>query len=478
MTRSHGQTPRHKGCVARSPLPQGRFGRLFRTLPAAPGYEDAQLQALAETMREMSASGGLGGWNQSGAPDTAGDNPTIPAAFTYFGQFVDHDITFDATSRLQVRNDPEALVNFRTPRFDLDSVYGSGPIDEPFHYDKGSAGRLLLEANTAGEIDLPRNRQDVALIGDPRNDENVLLSGLQIAMIKAHNKLMTEVEADGTIAAEDRFDEARKRLRWHYQWVVIHDFLQRICGSACVESRLTHEPGKGQLKWNLDLYKPKTDAFMPVEFSVAAYRYGHTQVRSAYLLNDTVGVKPTFLGGDAVSEIDDLRGRRRLPGGWAVGWPHFLSIGGSTPQPSRAIDAKMSPVLFDLPGRPEGEAQSLPLLNLKRGQALGLPSGQAVAAKLGIVPMSGAQLGTELDPTPLWFYILKEAELTPDETGVGGRRLGPVGGAIVAEVLLGLLKADPSSYVSEDPRWTPTLPGASGADGTFGLADLIAYATA
>lgn len=474
MSRTHGETPRQKGCVARSPLPHGRFGRLFRTLAPPPEYSDDQLQALAESMREA-VGGGTGGWGQPDAQDAAGDNPAIPAAFTYFGQFVDHDVTFDATSRLQVRNDPDALVNFRTPRLDLDSVYGSGPVDEPFHYDRNAPGRLLLAPNADGEIDLPRNAQDVALIGDPRNDENILISGLQIVMIKAHNKFAAEVEADASIAADDRFDEARRRLRWHYQWVVVHDFLRRVCGPAVIDSLL--DTSAGRAKWKLAHYKPRNDAFMPVEFSGAAYRFGHTQVRSAYLLNDAVGPKPTFVGGDAVGANDDLRGRRRLPVGWAVGWPHFLAIAGSTPQPSRSIDARISPVLFDLPGRDADAPQSLAFLNLKRGQALSLPSGQAVAAKIGAPVLTGAQLGTQLDPTPLWFYILNEAELTPDETGVGGRCLGPVGATIVAEVLLGLLKADPSSYLALDAGWTPTLPGISAADGTFGLADLVEYAT-
>lgn len=426
-------------------------------------------------MREP--DGAAGGWGQPNAPDASGDNPNVPAGYTYFGQFLDHDVTFDATSRLQVRNDPEALVNFRTPRFDLDSLYGSGPVDEPFQYDQTIPGRLLLPSNTAGEIDLPRNGQDVALIGDPRNDENVIVSGLQIAFIRAHNKLSDMVDAEGTVPSEDRFDAARTRLRWHYQWTIVHDFLPRICGGQLIGELLEHPPG-GKPKWRLQHYKPKSDAFLPVEFSVAAYRYGHSQVRASYLLNDTVGVRPIFAPGDTAGELDDLRGNRRLPAQWSVGWPHFLPIQGSSPQPSRRIDSKLTGALFDLPRVVANEPQSLAFRNLKRGQALGLPAGQAVASKLGATPLSGAQLGTSLDPTPLWFYILKESELTTDETGQGGSRLGPIGARIVAEVFLGLLRADPSSYLSLEPTWTPTLPGASGMDGTFGLPDLVAFGTA
>ena len=130
------------------------------------------------------------------------DNEAIPAGYTYFGQFVDHDITFDPVSSLQRINDPDALENFRTPRFDLDSVYGSGPGDEPFQYDRDSIdgvkllvgkGRDVNTGETTSEDDLPRNAQGIALIGDPRNDENIIVSQLQLAFIKLHNKFVDQI---------------------------------------------------------------------------------------------------------------------------------------------------------------------------------------------------------------------------------------------------------------------------------------------
>jgi hypothetical protein len=470
--RSHGNTPRGKAQVARSPLLEGRFGRMFRKLRPAPTYTPEQLQQLAEAMREQDAAGG---WNQPGGPDPAGDSVDIAAAYTYFGQFIDHDITFDATSRLQVMNDPDALVNFRTPRYDLDSVYGSGPVDEPFQYDKDAPGRMLLPLNQHGVEDLPRNPQGVALIGDPRNDENVLVSALQILPLRLHNKLAAEVDQDATVPPELRFDETRRRVLWHYQWVVVHDYLKRVCGQELVE-RLLEVKKNGRPKWGLDFYTPVRNAYMPIEFSAAAFRFGHSQVRSAYLLNDQVGVKPLFVPGPAPSPDADLRGRAPLLSGWTVDWAHFVSINGSTPQPSRLIDAKLSSVVFDLPHVPEDQQQSLALRNLIRGQDMCLPSGQDVARAIGATPLSGGELGGVLEPTPLWFYILKESELTPDTAGNTGRQLGPTGARIVAETLLGMLRTDPASYINQNPTWQPTIPGTNGKDGTFGLPDLIGFA--
>ena len=464
--RIHGMTPRGAARVARSPLHEGRFGRMFRKLPAAPEYSVEVLTALAESMREP--GGATGGWNQGGAQPPDGDNPEIPSGYTYFGQFLDHDITFDPTSRLQTSNDPDALVDFRTPRLDLDSLYGSGPFDEPFQYDQQRDNRMLLSDNGAGDVDLPRNSQGIALIGDPRNDENVIVSGLQIVMLQLHNKLADDVDADPAVPEADRFDETRRRLRWHYQWVVVHDFLPRICPPELITRLLALEDGVPG--WKLRFYRPTKNAYLPVEFSAAAYRFGHSMVRAAYDLNATIGVKPIFVAGDDQPAGSDLRGGQTLLPGWTVDWARFLPIDGSAPQPSRRIDTHLSPPLFDLPRFPATQPQSLALRNLLRGQALKLPSGQDVAKTIGERPLSGADLGGVVDPTPLWFYILKEPEL---EAGNGGHRLGPVGARIVAEVLLGLLRADPSSYLNVTPTWAPTLPGRSGHDDTFGLADLI-----
>src|SRR5680860_567664 len=205
MSGGHGvNRPAGIDFVARSRFHHGRFGRLFRNLDAAEyaaSREETEqaLQALAATMVDPLepsevGNGQGGGWRSSPAKPDKGDNPGIPAGYTYLGQFIDHDITFDPASSLLRHNDPNALHNFRTPRYDLDNVYGEGPDDEPFLYEKPPeneerSGRMLLgSVAESDELDLPRNTDGVALIGDMRNDENVVVSQLQLQFLRAHNK--------------------------------------------------------------------------------------------------------------------------------------------------------------------------------------------------------------------------------------------------------------------------------------------------
>jgi Animal haem peroxidase len=464
--RKHGQTPRQPPGLPLTQGASGRFGRMFELDPC-PLYSNEQLNELAESMREP-----------ENAPAEALDSPKIPAGYTYFGQFVDHDITFDATSRLRVDSDLDALRDFRTPRLDLDSLYGSGPVDEPFLYDQNQQGWLLVSRNKFDELDLPRSGRDVALIGDPRNDENVLICGLTITMLRLHNRTYGDLGKNTRFAApgsdDGRFDDARRRACWHYQWVIVHDYLPRICGEEVVAKLLTKDKKTGKPRVALEHYKPKQDgAYMPIEFSAAAFRFGHSQVRPSYVLNDRIGSLPLFAPGDTRQIGRDLRGQQALLPGWTVDWPGLLPIDDKVkPQPSRLIDARLTSALFDLPGIPAGQPQSLPLRTLLRGQDFKLPSGQDVARALRVTPLSAEELGVELSPTPLWFYILKESELVS-----GGLQLGPTGAHIVAEVLLGLLKADTYSYLNANPAWKPGQKGSSGFDGTFGLSDLVSFAT-
>lgn len=455
----HGTTVRGSNSATLSPLHEGRFGRLFRRLSPAPHYSDDQLAQLAETMREQPGSGG---WSPT-APVQDGDNERITAGYTYFGQFLDHDLTFDPGSSLQQQNDPDALRDFRSPQFDLDSLYGSGPADEPFQYERattGTANRLLVETNENGTVDLPRNRQGIALIGDPRNDENVIVSQLQRTFLQLHNRLLAEVPSP---AAELRVDErqryefetAQRLTRWHYQWLVANDFLPKLVGDATMR-KIWRNWGDPEEEPDIRrrFFKPQKNPYMPIEFSVAAFRFGHSQIRPAYDLNEAVRQRPIFVPGDAVDPTGDLRGHRPLPAGWAIDWKLFFPLAEEHPvQPSRLINTRLSAELFDLPGFGDADprTQSLAFRNLKRGQSLDLPSGQDVARAMGEQSLSGSDIGSSLDPTPLWFYILGEAATL----GEGGQRLGPVGGRIVAEVLLGLLEMDSKSFLSVEPAWCP-----------------------
>ncbi len=227
------------------------------------------------------------------------NNPAHTAGTTFMGQFMDHDMTFDLTSRLGVPTEPEDSVNTRTPALDLDSVYGGGPSDDPelYTFERGHAPKFKIGFGGLFE-DLPRTSNSTAIIADPRNDENLIIAGLHAAFLLFHNKAVDYVEERDRRASPDEvFREARRLTRWHYQWMILHEFLPLFIGQSLVNDILTD---------GRKFYRPR-EAFMPVEFQGAVYRFGHTLVRPSYRAN---------LAGDNGSAIlrDDLRPRRRRPG--------------------------------------------------------------------------------------------------------------------------------------------------------------------
>ena len=463
----------------------GVFGRMFPTLPSV-DFTEPSLVSLATLMTDP--SGGV-------------DNPAITAGFTFLGQFLDHDITFDPTSSLEKKNDPEAIKNFRTPVFELDSVYGAGPDVHPFLYDADPAnvGKMLIGRDTDGAPnDLPRNPQGVALIGDPRNDENLIVSQLHLAFLKFHNFVVDHIEADGVeggvpVPEPFRFDEAQRVVRWHYQWLVGHEFLQKTLGQAqwerLVEPFITFGPYKkngrkkgdypghltGQDPYGNTLHAAyyRRQPYIPVEFSVAAYRFGHSQVRPGYQINGAFGgaIFPDLAIGDNLDPAQNV-----LLAGRAVDWSLFFDTGGS-PTPGKRIDPSISGPLANLPGFTTDA--SLMVRNLKRGNAFSLPWGQRVAAAIGVAPLTDDELttgGVKLTDlgfparrAPLWYYVLKEAEVHAD-----GKHLGPVGAHIVATVFVSLLRGDYNSYINHDPTWTPFLKSKKAGD--FTIADLVTLA--
>ncbi len=447
--------------VPHSPFFEGPFGRLFRKLPPyiPPGQDEVaklqQLETLSNVMSEPEPF------------DPGLDNRKIPSGYTYFGQFIDHDITFDPTSSLQRQNDPNRLVNFRSPRFDLDCIYGRGVDDQPYLYDQSSGGWQFLLGSNGGEDDLQRNSQGRALIGDPRNDENIIVSQFQLMFLKFHNRMMAEVPR-GDLNEREHFERVQREVRWHYQWAVVHDFLPRIVGRKLWERIAPKKDDLGSPQ--LRFYKPHKNAFIPVEFSGAAYRLGHSMIRGAYHLNTPLKEArggqplPIFLPRSAnPGPLDDLRGFRPLPTMWTIEWNRYFDFGAGELQPSRRIDIKLARALRAIPAGPGGE-NPLAILNLVRGWRLGLPSGQSVARALGITPINSDR------HDPLWFYILNES--AEDN---GGEHVGPTGGNIVAEVFWGLLKADPLSWLNVQPDWTPWI-GGNGKD--LEIKDIIAISGA
>jgi hypothetical protein len=259
-----------------------------------------------------------------------------------------------------------------------------------------------------------------------------------------------------------------------------------------VDSILKNESAPTGPTVELQFYQPKEQPFMPIEFSAAAFRFGHSMIRASYDLNDVVVDVPTFVDDPvAAGPFGHLGGFRRLPEGWTIKWRKFVAIGGSTPQLSRRLNTRLTKPLQLLPPGLGTPRRELAVLNLLRGKARSLPTGQSVARMTGVTPLTAQQLGLGAfvprtltaaqaaalsDDTPLWYYILKEAEVAPQR----GARLGPVGGRIVAEVLIGLLDGDPTSYLRMEPTWKPPgLVGEApiGQPGDITLGDLLHFAT-
>ena len=429
---------------------ESKYGRMFRNLPGL-DVDEGFLLALGRASSTMDAA----------APGNVDkDNPRIPAAWAFFGQFIAHDITADRSLLLHHARLNE-LRNFRTPRLDLECVYGAGPTGDPHLYDLNDLDKFLLGINDIGkEDDLPRNRQGRALVGDPRNDVHLIISQLHLAFLKFHNALVDHLRQEG-VPASDVFNEARRLVRWHYQWIVEHEFLPLSAGQELVENILNN---------GVQFYIIDTYPFIPVEFADAAYRFGHSQVRSMYTLNSTGAHGQVF---------PDCAGTCPVPHDRAIEWSYFFQLNDQhPPQASKRIDTVLAHSLIDLPKSVVGDTEipeqhSLAYRDLERGEALDLPSGEAVARAMGIEPLTRDEAGLQAlgwqGETPLWYYILREAEVRHD-----GQYLGEVGGRIVAEVLLGLIDLDPTSYRHAESEWTPILPSAQA--GNFTMADLLRFA--
>ena len=417
----------------------GRYGRMFPNLAAAT-FDDDRLLAL----------GTSGGICDGGRCDA---DSHVEAGQPFFGQYLAHDITADR-SPLRAHADINVLRNVRSPRANLETLYGGGPVGSPYLFDQDDSAKLLLGVDG----DLPRNQQGIALIGDPRNDVHAFMTGLQLAFIRAHNHLVDRLRADG-VPDSDLFEDARLALVWHYQWVILHDFLPILVGDELTNTVLTDGPR---------FYHPEGEPFIPVEFADAAYRYGHSQIKADYQLQK---------GGPSFAVFPDLAGFRTLAPEHSVDWRLLFDVPGQpSAQRAKPIDGQLPASLIRLPESITGAVEvnayrSLAARDLQRGQGTGLPSGEAVARALGTTPLTRKELalGDWDSETPLWLYILREAAVQG-----GGDRLGAVGGRIVAEVLVEIVRQDPESYLSSNPSWRPTLP--SHAPGTFKIRDLLVLA--
>jgi Animal haem peroxidase len=430
------------------------------------------------------------------------DNPNMTAGVTFFGQFLDHDITLDPRSPLLEKSNPAKTTNFRTPAFDLDSVYGDGPEGSPELYDVSSGdiklrvdtipGSELFSRKGAVRYDLPRDPNNTAILADSRNDEHVVLAQFHMAVLRFHNAVTDHLRKDPALAdksAEQVFKLAQRQVRWHYQWIIVHEFLPLTIGQERLDDIMKNGIRYYRVDDDSDDRRDRRskDPKLPIEFSVAAYRFGHSQIRPSYRLNfGPTGGSPFFAfvfddGQDPNDpDPDDMRGGKRAPRRF-VDWQTFFKFDATNFRPNKQIDGKLSSVVMLLPGSrgpapglPADGVQSLASRNLMRHVNFGIPSGQAIARKMRLPVLTPAQLevltpyGMEKS-TPLWYYILKEAEIMEK-----GLRLGPVGSRIVGEVFVGLLKADETSYLASRPNWTPVLPSATAGD--FRITDMLTFA--
>ncbi len=491
-----------------APASSHLFGRIFPSLPPFAEANDTVRAALME----VGAPGGVldahddlaaGPKNLIVDPTVNGnptatdpygsnpDNPTMTAGSTFVGQFTDHDITFDQTSQLGVPQNPLVSPNTRTPALDLDSVFGGGPAMRPDLYAPNPDGTVgpALKIGTGGvHEDVPRVPNGdgtwTALLGDPRNDEHVMIAGLHAAHILFYNRVLTDLghfslrrfpAARGADLSNSylRYLIAREITLWHYQWLLVNEHLPQIAGQAMVSDVLA--------RGNRFYRPPAGDAFLPIEFGAAAYRFGHSMVRPSYRANFTSGT------GDSASpaadpffglvfdaslpgfseppsyDRDDLLGGYPAPRRY-VGWQTFFDLGDGQVKNNKKIDTTISSVMFTLPvpaiaPHTQTSPTVLPQRNLLRQLTWGLPAGQAVARAMRTDPLTAADLaeiGRVYQPfatsTPLWYYILAEARVA-----AGGLNLGPVGGRIVTETLIGLLRADPTSYLNVYPAFRPFL---------------------
>jgi hypothetical protein len=409
MPRLHGIYPKDVAPPTSTFFDSGRFGRMFGKLPPfAPDTPQvrAALLEIGKPGGIMDAKDDLEAGPIKLITDPAlsknnPDNPKLTAGMTFLGQFLDHDMTSDPTSSLERQVDPEQISNFRNPTLGLDNVYGAGPGGSPHLYDQSAAGRgikFLVEPlpGGAGKFDLPRNSQNVALIGDPRNDENLMVSQLQLAFLMFHNAVVDRIQATPGLASPDQlFAEAQRIVRWHYQWMILHEFLPLTCGQEVVDDVL--QKGRRFYDW-------RNGPFMPVEFSVAAYRFGHSQVRPSYRANFTGNPGGTPFFGfiftptpSSPTDPDDLSGGTRAPRRF-IDWPTFFDFGDGNVKPNKKIDAVLSTALFHLPGSvvanpaPAGNPNSLAQRNLLRHLTFSLPSGQRVAHAMKADPLSGGEL--------------------------------------------------------------------------------------
>jgi hypothetical protein len=402
------------------------------------------------------------------------------AGLTYLGQFIDHDITREKNTVLgNSAVNTNTLINERTSWFDLDSVYGDN------NSLLNAQGLFDFSVNQFGEEDLPRNSDGTAIIGDPRNEENLIIAELHFVFLKFHNKVMQDLQlANPTMLLPQLISQAQKIVQWHYQFIIVNEFVKEISGKYF--SRIF------DVNTSTPIVHPaikNIGAKIPLEFNGACYRFGHSNVRDGYYINDQFDIFPLF---DPV--LPDLTGFKPRPVRQVIDWSMFFPMPFTKGfQEWEGIDPFVVNSLFQLPGVVATGEPILPLRSMIRGTMYGLPSGQDLARALGVPEeeilsvskgslvfqtINGVVLPQELEilnlkfgeSTPLFYYILMEAWVFGN-----GDALGPLGSLVVGGVILNLLQINQDSYLNN--AFSPTA-GLFGCitTGEYYFTELITYA--
>ena len=438
---------------------------------------------------------------------------SIDSVHTYLGQFIDHDITARTDretdfskiippENIRPKKTDEVVQNLRNgrrPQLDLDSVFGEGPSFTSAYsaqadhlYNNSSLEMFINERSDF--IDLRRDKINVgepgeikydyrARIADARNDENLMVSQLHAAFIKTFNKISKALEPG--LSNQETFCQSRRLVRWAYQYIVINDYLKAVCLPSVVSNILYNGP----------FFYNTSIPFMPIEFSVAGFRFGHSMIRPFYTIKDGATPKNIMkLLGPSMSELIDSA-EEELKAENIIHWSQFVKMNGTEPiNKARKIGPFVAKGLFDLSPvgatPPPSVLASLTQRNLLRGYLLSVPSGQSIAEAMRVEPMRHKELVDGLNEeqkcvmydsgftarTPLWYYILQEAKVQAD-----GNSLGYVGSMLVAETLIGMVKGDFNSYLNNMDNAAVSsdgidLPGPSGPTKIKSIRDLLAYA--
>lgn len=408
----------------------GKYGKLFPELkPLIVGNKD--LIDLTERMIDYD-------WQ-------CRDSNVVSNGLCIFGQLLAHDMTFEVTSKFRGYSQYESFVNDRSIRMDLDCMYGQWSQD--FLYDMNNRNKLLLGEQYIKDedcwFDLQRNVQEKALIPDSRNDENIIVSQLHALFIRFHNQMVDHVKKDCSV--NDIFKEARKHVIWHYHWLILHEYLYKITDWTVFEDILENGPKYFDVP-----------IFLPLEFTGAVFRTGHSQTREKNRINEYTEKNLFELG--AFQKMDEY-----------VDWHYLFDFEDDKVEYARRIDTKIGKIFHDIPFIRSNDKyeRSLPYRNMKRAIVYGIPSGEDIARRMCVTPLEIKET-KHLDGTPLWYYILKEAEVLGHE----GEHLGPVGSRLMLECFLGILNNDQYSFLVLHPKWKPEI---GRKEGQFDFVDLIEF---